>query len=66
MGPVSMIQQRTKHVGLLLPKVHCLLVIVPTLVYQNIDHLWVGHITIFLKAMANNGAHCRGRDVEGI
>ena len=66
MGPVSMIQQRTKHVGLLLPKVHCLLVIVPTLVYQNIDHLRVGHITIFLKAMANNGAHCRGRDVEGI
>jgi len=66
MGPVSMVQQRTKHMWFLLPKVHCLLIIVPTLVYQKIDHLWVGHVAILLKAVANNGAHCRRRDVEGI
>jgi hypothetical protein len=66
MGPVSIIQQRTEHMGLLLPKVHRLLVILPTLVYQKIDHLWVGHVAILLKAVANNGAYCRRRDVEGI
>jgi hypothetical protein len=52
--------------GLLLPKVHRLLVILPTLVYQKIDHLRVGHVAILLKAVANNGAHCRRRDVKGI
>jgi hypothetical protein len=66
MGPVSMVQQRTEYMGLLLPKVHRLLVILPTLVYQKIDHLRVGHVPILLKAVANNGAHCRRRDVEGI
>ena len=66
MGPVSIVQQRTEHMGLLLPKVHRLLVILPTLVYQKIDHLRVGHVAILLKAVANNGAYCRWRDVEGI
>lgn len=42
---------------LLLPKVHRFLVILPTLVDQNIDQLRVGHIAILLKAVANNGAH---------
>jgi len=66
MGPVSMVQQRTKHMGFLLPKVHRLLVFLPTLVYQKVNDLRVGHVAILLKTMANNGAYCRRRDVEGI
>lgn len=66
MGPVSIFQQRTEYMGLLLPKVHCLLVLLPTLVYQNIDHLRVGHVAVLLEAVANNGAHCRRWDIEGI
>jgi hypothetical protein len=66
MGPVSMAQQRTEHMGLLLPKIHRLLVILSTLVYQKIDHLRVGHVAILLKTVANNGAHCRRWEVVGI
>jgi hypothetical protein len=66
MGPISIAQQRTQHMRLLLPKVHRFLVILPTLVDQNIDQLRVRHIAILLKAVANNGAYCRGRDVEGV
>jgi hypothetical protein len=51
---------------LLLPKVHRLLVILPTLVDQNIDQLRVRHMAVLLEAVANNGAHRRRRDVEGV
>jgi hypothetical protein len=66
MGPVPITQQRTEHVGLLLPKVHRLLVIQPTLVDQNVDHFGVGHVAVLLKALANDGTHRRGGDVETV
>ena len=43
--------------GLLLPKVHRLLVILPALVDQNVDDLGVGHVAILLETLADNGAH---------
>ncbi len=52
--------------GLLLPEVHRLLVFLPTLVDQNVDHLGVGHVAVLLEALADNGAHGRWRDVEGV
>ena len=52
--------------GLLLPKVHRLLILLPTLVDQNIDQLRVGRIAVLLEAVANDGAHCGWRDVEGV
>jgi hypothetical protein len=52
--------------GLLLPKVHRLLIILPTLVDHNIDQLLVGNMAVLLKAVANNGAHRRWRDVEAV
>ena len=52
--------------GLLLPKIHRLLIILPTLVNQNIDQLRVGNIAVLLKAVADDGAHCRWRDVEAV
>ncbi len=61
-----MIQQGTEHMWLLLPKVYCLLVILPTLVEQNVDHLRVRHVAVILKAVADNGAQCRRRDIEGV
>jgi hypothetical protein len=66
MRPVPIAQQRTEHVGLLLPKVHCLLVILPTLVNQNVDHLGVGHVAVLLEALPDDGAHRRRGDVEAV
>lgn len=66
MRPVPIAQQRTEHMGLLLPKVHRLLVILPALVDQNVDHLGVGHVAVLLEALADDGAHGRRRDVEAV
>jgi hypothetical protein len=51
---------------LLLPKIHRLLVILPTLVDENVDHLGVGHVAVLLEALANDSAHCGGGDVETV
>jgi len=58
MRTIPVAQQRTKNMGLLLPKVHRLLVIQPALVDQNVDHLGIGHVAVLLEALADNGAHC--------
>jgi hypothetical protein len=57
MGTIPVAQKRTEDVGLLLPKVDRLLVILPALVYQKVDHLGVGHVAVLLEALADDGAH---------
>ena len=66
MRPIPIAQKRTEHMGLLLPKVHRLLVFLPALMDQNVDHLGVGHVAVLLEALADNGAHGRRRDVEAV
>jgi hypothetical protein len=66
MGTVPIAQQVTEHMRLLLPKVHRLLVILPTLVDQNVDQLRVGRVAVLLETLADNGTHCGRWDVEAI
>ena len=65
-GPIPIAQQGSEHMRLLLPKVHRLLVFLPTLVKQNVDQLRVGHVAVVLEALADNGTHCGRRDVEAV
>jgi len=66
MGPISIAQQGTQHMRLLLPKAHRLLVFLPTLMDQNVDGLRVGHVEVLLEALGDNGTHRRRRNVETV
>lgn len=66
MGPVPVAQQGAEHMRLLLPKVHRLLVFLPTLVDQNVDDIGIGHVAVLLEALADDGAHRRRWDVKGV
>ena len=52
--------------GLLLSKVHRLLVLQSALVEQNVDEVGVGQVAIPLEALADDGTHGGRGDVEGV